>query len=112
MILARLDVPPHIFIHLLPLAVKYKVELYDPRTGGFMPSSLGMGMHVEVRDPDDKMILSRVYSSEGRISFTSHTPGEHIICLYSNSSSWFSGTQLVREHYPRRMQRISVSTVT
>lgn len=30
----------------------------------------------------------------GRISFTSHTPGEHIICLYSNSTAWFSGSQL------------------
>lgn len=30
----------------------------------------------------------------GRISFTSHTPGEHTICLYSNSSAWFSGSQL------------------
>lgn len=80
--------------HFFPI-VHYKVELYDPRTGGFAPSSAGMGMHVEVRDPDDKMILSRVYSSEGRISFTSHTPGEHVICLYSNSSSWFSGAQLV-----------------
>jgi len=39
----------------------------------------------------------QVYSSEGRISFTSHTPGEHIICLYSNSSKWFSGSQLVSE---------------
>lgn len=60
-----------------------------------MPSSPGIGMHVEVRDPEDKTILSRVYSSEGRISFTSHTPGEHIICMYSNSTKWFSGTQLV-----------------
>lgn len=55
-----------------------------------------MGMHVQVRDPDDKTILSRVYSSEGRFSFTSFMPGEHIICLYSNTSSWFSGAQLVR----------------
>lgn len=60
-----------------------------------MPSSPGIGMHVEVRDPEDKTILSRIYSSEGRISFTSHTPGEHVICMYSNSSKWFSGTQLV-----------------
>lgn len=51
-------------------------------------------MHVEVRDPDDKPILSRVYSAEGKISFTSHTPGEHVICLYSNSTAWFSGSQL------------------
>jgi len=72
----------------------YKVQLYDPRTGGFMPSSPGIGMHVEVKDPDDKIVLSRVYSSEGRFTFTSHTPGEHIICLYSNSTKWFSGTQL------------------
>ncbi|KAF3424136.1 hypothetical protein E2986_00577 [Frieseomelitta varia] len=86
------------FIEEIPdettVLVNYKVELYDPRTGGFAPSSAGMGMHVEVRDPDDKMILSRVYSSEGKISFTSHVPGEHVICLYSNSSSWFSGAQL------------------
>lgn len=59
-----------------------------------MPSSPGIGMHVEVRDPDDKTILSRVYSSEGKISFTSHTPGEHVICMYSNSTAWFSGSQL------------------
>jgi len=86
------------FIEEIPdetnVIVNYKVELYDPRSGGFMPSSPGIGMHVEVRDPDDKTILSRVYSSEGRISFTSHTPGEHVICMYSNSTAWFSGSQL------------------
>lgn len=74
--------------------VHYKVELYDPRSDGFMPTKQGIGMHVEIRDPDDKSILSRVYSSEGRIAFTSHSPGEHVICLYSNSTAWFSGTQL------------------
>nr|QBH73339.1 glycoprotein 25l [Carausius morosus] len=86
------------FIEELPeettVIVNYKVELYDPRSQGFMPSTPGIGMHVEVRDPDDKPVLSRVYSSEGRISFTSHVAGEHVICLYSNSSSWFSGAQL------------------
>jgi hypothetical protein len=25
-----------------------------------MPSSPGIGMHVEVKDPDDKVVLSRV----------------------------------------------------
>ncbi|CAO1436929.1 unnamed protein product [Diamesa tonsa] len=104
------------FIEEIPdettVMVNYKVELYDPRSGGFMPSSPGVGMHVEVKDPDDKIVLSRVYSSEGkitihsyelyynihlllgRISFTSHTPGEHVICMYSNSTAWFSGSQL------------------
>ncbi|CAG9856380.1 unnamed protein product [Phyllotreta striolata] len=86
------------FIEEIPdetnVIVNYKVELYDPRSGGFMPSSSGIGMHVEVRDPDDKVILSRVYSAEGKIFFTSHLPGEHVICMYSNSSAWFSGSQL------------------
>lgn len=76
------------------ILVNYKVELYDPKSGGFMPSSPGIGMHVDVRDPEEKIVLSRVYSSEGMISFTSHTPGEHSICMFSNSTSWFSGSQL------------------
>lgn len=59
-----------------------------------MPSSPGIGMHVEIRDPEDKVIMSKVYSQEGKFSFTSHTPGEHVICLYSNSTRWFAGGQL------------------
>ncbi|KAA0204058.1 hypothetical protein HAZT_HAZT006470 [Hyalella azteca] len=76
----------------------YKLQLYDPSTGGTMASSAGLGMHVEVHDPDDKMVLSRMYSSEGRFTFTSHSPGEHVICLYSNSTKWFSRSQL-RVHF-------------
>ncbi|XP_067131500.1 LOW QUALITY PROTEIN: transmembrane emp24 domain-containing protein eca-like [Centruroides vittatus] len=72
----------------------YKCELHDPKTGGFMPSSPGIGMHVEIQDPSGKVILSKMYSSEGRFTFTSSSPGEHVICLYSNSSKWFSGSQL------------------
>ncbi|CAL1272147.1 unnamed protein product [Larinioides sclopetarius] len=72
----------------------YKCELFDPKTGGFMPSSPGIGMHVEIRDPQEKVIMSKVYSSEGKFSFTSSLPGEHVICLYSNTTKWFSGSQL------------------
>jgi p24 family protein alpha len=35
-----------------------------------------------------------LYSAEGRFSFTTHMPGEHVICLYSNSSAWFGGGNL------------------
>ena len=42
--------------------------------------------------------ILQVYSSEGRFTFTSHIPGEHVICLYSNSTKWFAGSQLVSEH--------------
>lgn len=79
--------------HSIFYAAHYKIELYDSRSGGFAPPSLGkyqslksnesirngdlmqsinlifnfigIGMHVEVKDPDDKEILSRVYSAEG-----------------------------------------------
>ena len=44
-----------------------------------------------------QVILSRQYGSEGRFTFTSHTPGEHQICLHSNSSKFalFAGGMLV-----------------
>jgi len=71
----------------------YKVQLYDPQTRGYADYP-GIGMFVEVRDPDDKVILSKLYTAEGKFTFTSHSPGEHIICLYSNSSRWFAGAQL------------------
>ncbi|CAF0827861.1 unnamed protein product [Rotaria sp. Silwood1] len=76
---------------------KYKVELFDENTKTYLPSTPGIGMHVEVKDPDDKVVLSKLYTSEGRFTFTSHIPGEHIICLYSNSSAWF-GKQQLRVH--------------
>ncbi|KAK5974630.1 DeHydrogenases Short chain [Trichostrongylus colubriformis] len=71
----------------------YKVQLYDPNTKGYGDYP-NIGMHVEVKDPEDKVILSKLYTSEGKFTFTSHLPGEHVICLYSNSTAWFSGAQL------------------
>jgi p24 family protein alpha len=73
---------------------KYKVQIFDRNTNDYMPTTQGIGMHVEVRDPEQKVILSKLYSAEGRFSFTTHMPGEHVICLYSNSSAWFGGGNL------------------
>nr|XP_061802192.1 transmembrane emp24 domain-containing protein 4-like [Nerophis lumbriciformis] len=75
---------------------KYKTQLWDKQTNSFLPSTPGLGMHVEIKDPDAKVILSRQYGSDGRFTFTSHTPGEHQICLHSNSTKMalFSGGKL------------------
>lgn len=81
--------------------MNYKVEFYNPQISGFLPSSPGIGMHVEIKDPNDEVILSRVYSSEGKVSFTSHTPGEHLICLSSNSTNWLDSTQLVNIQFSK-----------
>lgn len=48
------------FCSLDILPGKYKVETYDHGTNSFMPTPLGLGMHVEVRDPDDSIVMSRV----------------------------------------------------
>ena len=36
------------------LAGNYKVQLYDPQTKGYADYP-GIGMHVEVKDPDDNV---------------------------------------------------------
>jgi len=73
---------------------KYKVQLFDKDSNDYLPTTHGIGMHVEVKDPEQKIVLSKLYSSEGRFSFTTHMPGEHLICLYSNSTAWFGGGNL------------------
>lgn len=54
--------------------------------------ALGDSGHISVQ-----VVLSRQYGSEGRFTFTSHTPGEHQICLHSNSTrmALFAGGKLV-----------------
>ncbi|KAI0211856.1 Transmembrane emp24 domain-containing protein eca [Lamellibrachia satsuma] len=72
----------------------YKVEIFDKAQNQYLPTVAGLGMHVEVKDPDEKVVLSRTYAADGRFTFTSHVSGEHVICLHSNSSAWFGGGQL------------------
>uniref|UniRef100_A0A8C2EC52 Transmembrane emp24 domain-containing protein 4-like n=1 Tax=Cyprinus carpio TaxID=7962 RepID=A0A8C2EC52_CYPCA len=89
---------------------RYRTQLWDKQAGSFLPSTPGLGMHVEIKDPDAKVvILSRQYGSDGRFTFTSHTPGEHQICLHSNSTKMalFAGGKLYREE---RFRMTSEST--
>jgi len=72
----------------------YKVEVFHKTSNSYILAVEGMGMHVEVMDEEEEVILSRMYASEGRFTFTSHSAGEHTICLYSNSTAWFGGGQL------------------
>ena len=38
----------------------YKVEMFDKVQNQYVPTMSGLGMHVEVKDPEDKAIMSRV----------------------------------------------------
>ena len=88
------------FIEELPedtmLTATYKAELWDKKSNRYLESPPGMGMHVEVRDPNSKVILSKTYGSEGNFYFTTHTPGEQQICIHSNSTKWslFAGGKI------------------
>ncbi|CAD5112953.1 DgyrCDS2161 [Dimorphilus gyrociliatus] len=73
---------------------KYKVLRFDKNINDFVTTTTGLGMHVEIKDPSESVVLSRTYASEGRFTFTSHSAGEHTICLHSNSTAWFGGGQL------------------
>lgn len=39
---------------------KYKVQIFDKDANDYLPTPHGIGMHVEVRDPEQKVILSKV----------------------------------------------------
>lgn len=67
---------------------KYRTQLLDQNTGNYQKTAPGLGMHVEVRDPSKKVMLARDYGSDGKFTFTSHKPGEHSICIHSNSTKW------------------------
>ena len=45
----------------------------------------------------------QTYAAEGRFTFTSSTPGEHIICLLANSTAWFGGGTLVSAAFVSRI---------
>ncbi|XP_065185236.1 transmembrane emp24 domain-containing protein eca-like [Sycon ciliatum] len=89
---------PKCFIEEIPdetlVVGKYKTQAWDDASNTFLPSSPGIGMHVVVTDPSQKTLMSKFYSSEGKFSFTSHSPGEHTICLQTNSTKWTSGKKL------------------
>jgi len=75
---------------------KYHAQWWEKDENKWIDSKAGMGMHVEIADPEKKVILSRSYGSDGQFSFTSHSPGEHQVCISSNSTKWslFSGGKI------------------
>ncbi|VDL98820.1 unnamed protein product [Schistocephalus solidus] len=75
------------------VAGKYKVALLQKQE--FVQSN-AIGIHVTVQDPESNILMSRVYAAEGRFTFTSQMPGDHKICLSSNSSSWSTKKEILR----------------
>uniref|UniRef100_A0A8C0R9K4 Glycoprotein 25L n=1 Tax=Canis lupus familiaris TaxID=9615 RepID=A0A8C0R9K4_CANLF len=74
----------------------FKTQQWDFRRQDFLESAPGLGMFVTVTTYNDEVLLSKLYGPQGRFYFTSHSPGEHIICLESNSTRLvsFGGSKL------------------
>uniref|UniRef100_A0A8D2KPL3 GOLD domain-containing protein n=1 Tax=Urocitellus parryii TaxID=9999 RepID=A0A8D2KPL3_UROPR len=64
----------------------------------------GLGMFVTVTTYNDEVLLSKLFGPEGTFYFTSYSPGEHIICLESNSTRFVSvGERRLRIHLDIRV---------
>ncbi|KAG8508622.1 Transmembrane emp24 domain-containing protein 11 [Galemys pyrenaicus] len=74
----------------------FKTQQWDVGRHDFLESAPGLGMFVTVTTYDGEVLLSKLYGSQGTFHFTSHSPGEHIICLESNSTRLvsFGGSKL------------------
>ncbi|ESO08181.1 hypothetical protein HELRODRAFT_75680 [Helobdella robusta] len=71
----------------------YRLLVYDENSKIFLPANR-FGVHIDVTGPDGSVTLSRIYAADGRLTFTSAMPGEHVICINSNSSAWYGGSQM------------------
>uniref|UniRef100_A0A2K5QG19 GOLD domain-containing protein n=1 Tax=Cebus imitator TaxID=2715852 RepID=A0A2K5QG19_CEBIM len=74
----------------------FKIQQWDTGRHMFLESAPGLGMFVTITTYNDEVILSKLYGPQGTFYFTSHSPGEHIICLESNSTKLvsFGGSRL------------------
>uniref|UniRef100_A0A452IFI3 GOLD domain-containing protein n=1 Tax=Gopherus agassizii TaxID=38772 RepID=A0A452IFI3_9SAUR len=82
----------------------YKVQQWDMHEHRFLESAPGLGMFVTITTPTKELLLSKLYGPQGTFSFTSHLPGEHNICLQSNSTKLISfGGSKLRIHLDIRV---------
>ncbi|XP_041800331.1 transmembrane emp24 domain-containing protein 9-like [Chelmon rostratus] len=68
------------------LVGNFQTQLYDEQKADYLPSNQDLWMFVEAKDPDDKLVLSRSYVSQGTFRFTTLYPGRYQICLQSDPS--------------------------
>ncbi|XP_069779153.1 transmembrane emp24 domain-containing protein 11-like [Narcine bancroftii] len=75
---------------------QYKIQSWDFATHAFLPSAPGLGLFVNVRGPNEQILLHKLYGPESKFTFQSHSQGEHYICLISNSTKLavFAGNRL------------------
>eukprot|EP00123_Amoebidium_parasiticum_P012026 comp21069_c0_seq1/m.28370 comp21069_c0_seq1/g.28370 ORF comp21069_c0_seq1/g.28370 comp21069_c0_seq1/m.28370 type:complete len:213 (-) comp21069_c0_seq1:156-794(-) len=72
---------------------KYNLEVHDDERNVYVADP-SVGIHITIKNPEGEEIMDKTYKdSPGRFAFTSAVPGEHVICL-STESVWFGGKDL------------------
>ena len=56
---------------------------------GYIDGERYAGIKVTVTDPRQEVLLTHDTTVEGRFGFTSVVGGEHVICIATNTSSWY-----------------------
>ncbi|KAK5924625.1 hypothetical protein CgunFtcFv8_017221 [Champsocephalus gunnari] len=65
---------------------KLSDPLFDGQRDEYLPLSQNITLSVQVKDPNDKLLLSRSHGSEGSFGVRSKEPGGYQICLQANCS--------------------------
>ncbi|XP_010639970.1 transmembrane emp24 domain-containing protein 11 [Fukomys damarensis] len=82
----------------------FKIQQWDIDRHDFLEAAPGLGMFVTITSYNEEVLFSKLFDSQGTFYFTSHSPGEHIICLESNSTRLMSfGGSRLRIHLDIRV---------
>jgi hypothetical protein len=60
---------------------------------GYADGEKFAGIKVTVTDPRQDVLMTHDTSAEGKFGFTSVVGGEHVVCLATNTSSWYGQTR-------------------
>ncbi|XP_004847511.1 transmembrane emp24 domain-containing protein 11-like [Heterocephalus glaber] len=82
----------------------FKIQQWDLDRHDFLEAAPGLGMFVTITSYMEEVLFSKLFGSQGTFYFTSYSPGEHIICLESNSTRLMSfGGSRLRIHLDIRV---------
>lgn len=75
------------------VVASYDAQEWKDSTNTFETNhALGIQITVDHVQSNSRLVNQKGDNS-GKFAFTSHDSGEHIICLSSNTTSWFGGSQ-------------------
>ncbi|XP_018585716.2 transmembrane emp24 domain-containing protein 11 [Scleropages formosus] len=63
----------------------FLLENWDNREKDNSPR---LGLTVAVRDPNHQILMSKRYGSQGKFTFTSHSSGQHFLCMQTHSTKF------------------------